>query len=59
MKEGLMSGSGILWAYFEQIYERNPRVFSKSGSMVYWWVFFDQTLNLPTVYIEIKVVGFF
>ena len=59
MKEPLMSGSGILWAYFEQIYERNPRVFSKSGSKVYWWVSFDQTLNLPPGYIEIKVVGFF
>ena len=59
MKEPLMSASGILWAYFELIYERNPRVFSKSGSEVYWWVFFDQTLNLPTGYIEIKVVGFF
>ena len=23
---------------FELIYERNPRVFSKSGSKVYWWV---------------------
>ena len=33
MKEPLMSGSGILWAYFELIYERNPRVFSKSGSV--------------------------
>ena len=59
MKEPLMSGSGILWAYLELIYERNPRVFSKSGSKVYWWVFFDQTLNLPAGYIEIKVVGFF
>ena len=59
MKEPLMSGSGILWAYFELIYERNPRVFSKSGSKVCWWVFCDQTLNLPTGYIEIKVVGFF
>ena len=59
MKEPLMSGSGILWAHFEQIYERNPRVFSKSGSKVYWWVLFDKTLNLPTGYIEIKVVGFF
>ena len=59
MKEPLMSGSGILWAYFELIYERNPRVFSKSGSMVYWWVVCDRTLNLPTGYIEIKVVGFF
>ena len=29
MKEPLMSGSGILWAYFEQIYERNPRVFQR------------------------------
>ena len=47
MKEPLMSGSGILWAYFDQIYERNPRVFSKSGSKVCRWVFFDQTLNLP------------
>ena len=52
MKEGLMSGSGILWAYFGLIYERNPRVFSKSGSKVYWWVFLDQTLNLPTGYCE-------
>ena len=52
-------GSMILTAYFELIYERNPRVFSKSGSKVYWWVSFDQTLNLPTGYIEIKVVGFF
>ena len=59
MKEPLMSGSGILWAYFELICERNPRVFSKSGSKVYWWVFFNQTLNLPTRYIEIKVAGFF
>ena len=59
MKELLVSGSGILWTYFELIYERNPRVFSNSGSKVYWWVFFDQTLNLPTGYIEIKVVGFF
>ena len=59
MKEPLMSGSGILWAYFELIYERNPRVFSKSGPKVYWWVFCDQTLNLPAGYIEIKVVGFF
>ena len=47
MKEPLMSGSGILWAYFELIYERNPRVFSKSGSKVCRWVFFHQTLNLP------------
>ena len=59
MKEPLMSGSGILWAYFELIYERNPWVFSNSGSKVYLWVFCDQTLNLPTGYIEIKVVGFF
>ena len=59
MKELLMSGSGILWAYFDQIYERNPRVFSNSGSKVYWWVSFDQALNLPPGYIEIKVVGFF
>ena len=36
MKEPLMSGSGILWAYFELIYERNPRVFSNSvlGSVI-------------------------
>ena len=27
MKELLMSDSGTLWAYFELIYERNPRVF--------------------------------
>ena len=46
MKEPLMSGSGILWAYFEQIYERNPGVFSMSGSKVYWWVFFDQTVRI-------------
>ena len=59
MKEPLMSGSGILWAYFELIYQRNPRAFSKSGSKVCWWVFCDKTLNLPTGYIEIKVVGFF
>ena len=59
MKEPLMSGSGILWAYFELIYERNLRVFSNRGSKVCWWVFCDQTLNLPTGYIEIKVVGFF
>ena len=59
MKEPLVSGSGILWAYFELIYERNPRVFSNSGSKVYWWVLCNQTLNLPTGYIEIKVVGFF
>ena len=59
MKKGLMSGSGTLWTYFELIYERNPRVFSKNGSKVYWWVFCDQTLNLPPGYIEIKVVGFF
>ena len=52
MKESLMSSSGILWVYFELIYERNPRVFSKSGSGVHWWVFCDQTLNLPTGYIE-------
>ena len=50
MKEPLMSGSGILWAYFELIYERNPRVFSNSGSKVYWWVFFDQTLNKHSIY---------
>ena len=59
MKEPLVSGSGILWAYFDQIYERNPRVFSKSGSKVCRWVFFDQFLNLPPGQIEIKVVGFF
>ena len=59
MKEPLMSGSGILWVYFDQIYERNPGVFSKSGSKVCWWVFFDQFLNLPPGYIEIKVVSFF
>ena len=53
------SGSGMLWAYFEEIYERNPRVFSNSGSKVYWWVSFNQALNLPPGYIEIKVVGFF
>ena len=33
MKEPLLSGSGILCAYFELIYERNPRVFSNSGSL--------------------------
>ena len=59
MKEPLVSGSGILWTYFDQIYERNPRAFSKSGSKVCRWVFFNQTLNLPSGQIEIKVVGFF
>ena len=59
MKEPLMSGSGILWAYFELIYERNPRVFLKNGSKVCRWVFFDQFLNLPSGQTKIKVVGFF
>ena len=35
MKEPLMSGSGILWVYFEQIYERNPRVFQRVAQ---WYV---------------------
>ena len=29
MKEPLMSGSGILWVYFDQIYERNPGAFQR------------------------------
>ena len=61
MKEHLMSGSGILWANFEQIYERNPRVFSMSSSGVFF--FFEFThhfdLNLPTGLIVIKLMGKF
>jgi len=57
MKELLMSGSGILWANFEQIYERNPRVFSTSGSGVFFEFTHHFDLNLPTELIEIKVVS--
>jgi len=52
-----MSGSGILWANFEQIYERNPRVFSMSGSGVFLKFTHHFDLNLPTELIEIKVVS--
>jgi len=57
MKELLMSGSGILWVNFEQIYERNPRVFSTSGSGLFFKFTHNFDLNLPTELIQIKVVS--
>ena len=57
MKELLMSGSGILWANFEQIYERNPRVFSTSGSGFFSQFTHHFDLNLLPELIEIKVVS--
>ena len=59
MKESLMSGSGILWAYFELIYERNPRVFSNSGSKVYWWVFVIKLSICPLGILRSKWWAFF
>ena len=52
-----MSGSGILWANFEQIYERNPGVFSMSGSGFFIKFAHHFDLNLPTELIEIKVIS--
>ena len=57
MKELLMSGSDILWANFEQIYERNPGVFSMSGSGFFIKFTHHFDLNLPTELIEIKVMS--
>ena len=57
VEELLMSGSGILWANFEQIYERNSRVFSMSGSGFFFEFTHHFDLNLPTELIEIKLVS--
>ena len=57
MKQLLMSGSDILWANFEQIYGRNPGVFSMSGSGFFFEFTHHFDLNLPTELVEIKVVS--
>jgi len=59
LKEPSMSGSGKLWVSFEQNCQRTQGVHSENTWWVIWQVSFEQTLNLPTDQIEIKVVGKF
>jgi len=59
LKELSMSGSGKLWVSFEQNCQRSQGVCSKNAWWVIWQVSFEQTHNLPTDQIEIKVVGKF
>ena len=59
MKELSMSGSGILWVSFEQNCQRTQGVYSKDTWWAIWQVLFEQTHNLLTNQIEIKVVSKF
>jgi len=59
MKELSTSGSGILWVSFEQNCQRTQGVHSENTWWAIWQVSFEQTHNLPTDQIEIKVVGKF
>ena len=59
LKELSMSGSGTLWTHFAQNCERTQGVHSKNTHWAMWWVFFEHVHNLPTNYIEIKVVSKF
>jgi len=59
LKELSMSGSGKMWVSFEQYCQRTQGVHSKNTWWVIWQVSFEQTLNLHTDQIEIKVVSKF
>jgi len=54
-----MSGSGKLWVSFDQNCQRAQGVHSENTWWAIWQVSFEQTLNLPTDQIEIKVVSKF
>jgi len=54
-----MSGSGKLWVSFDQNCQRTQGVHSENTWWAIWQVSFEQTLNLPTDQIEIKVVSKF